>query len=108
MFKELLPIGTVVTLRGGIRKIMIIGVKIAQQDKPDVVYDYVGVLYPEGFLGDEGNFMFNQSDINDVIFKGYNNPEREDMLDYLEKSCEKEDLQKGETFGQDGEQATAN
>lgn len=86
MIKDLLPIGTIVTLQGGVRKIMIIGVKTTIRDEPEVIYDYIGVLYPEGFLGDEGNFMFNHSDINDIIFKGYNNPERENFLNFLEQS----------------------
>ena len=90
MFKELLPIGTVVTLQGGIRKIMIIGVKITTNDNPEVIYDYIGVLYPEGFIGDDGNFMFNHSAINDIIFKGYNNPERENWIDYLDKTFTEE------------------
>lgn len=84
MFKDLLPIGTVVTLKGGVRKLMITGMKTAIKEEPDVIYDYIGVLYPEGFLGEEGNILFNQSDINDTIFVGYNNPEREDFLQYLE------------------------
>lgn len=90
MIKDLLPIGTVVTLQGGVRKIMIIGVKTTIRDAPEVIYDYIGVLYPEGFLGDEGNFMFNHSDINDIIFKGYNNPERENFLNFLEQSFTEE------------------
>lgn len=85
MFKDLLPIGSVVLLKGGIRKLMIIGMKMAEKDTPDVVYDYVGVLYPEGFIGEEGHFLFNESDINDIIFKGYSNPEREELLAFLDE-----------------------
>lgn len=35
-------------------------------------------------MGEEGNFLFNHDDINDIIFTGYSNPEREDFLDFLE------------------------
>lgn len=87
MFKDLLPIGTVVMLKGGIRKLMITGMKVTSKETPDLIYDYIGVIYPEGFLGEQGNFMFNHSDINDVIFKGYDNPERQDMLEYLDKKA---------------------
>lgn len=90
MFKELLPVGSVVTLVGGVRKIMIIGIKTMHKDNPDLIYDYIGVLYPEGFLGDEGNFMFNHSDINDIIFKGYQNPERDNFIEYMEQAYKKE------------------
>lgn len=82
--KELLPIGSVVILKNGVRKLMITGIKTALKDAPSKIYDYIGVLYPEGFMGDKGNFLFDDDNINDIIFKGYNNPEREDFLEYLE------------------------
>ena len=47
MYKELLPIGTVVILRGGLRKLMITGIKVANVDTLEKVYYYIGVLYPE-------------------------------------------------------------
>lgn len=86
MLKDLLPIGSVVILKGGLRKLMIIGIKIATEEDPNNYFDYMGVLYPEGFLGDEGHFLFNHSDINDIIFTGYSNPEREEFLDFLESN----------------------
>lgn len=90
MIKELLPIGSVVILQGGIKKIMITGLKVAKKDTPTDFYDYIGVLYPEGFIGDEANFLFNHSDINDVVFLGYNNPERESFMSFLEEEYYKE------------------
>ena len=86
MFKNLLPIGSVVLLKEGTKKLMIIGMKPMSTDKPDVIYDYVGVLYPEGFLSSEYSFMFNHEDINDVIFTGYNNPEREMFMEVVEEA----------------------
>lgn len=85
MINELLPIGSIVLLKGGIRKLMITGIKTVVKEEPDTIYDYIGVLYPEGFIGDEGNFLFNNEDINDVIFKGYTNPEREDFMAFLDQ-----------------------
>ena len=85
MINELLPIGSIVLLKGGIRKLMITGIKTVVKEEPDTIYDYIGVLYPEGFIGDEGNFLFNNEDINDVIFKGYTNPEREDYMAFLDQ-----------------------
>ena len=85
MFKNLLPIGSVVLLKGGFKKIMITGIKAASSDEPNNFHDYIGVFYPEGFMGNEGNFLFNHDDINDVVFTGYNNPEREAFLEYLEQ-----------------------
>lgn len=89
MFKNLLPIGTIVLLKGGIRKLMITGIKVASTENQDRVYDYIGVLYPEGFMGEQGNFMFNHSEINDVIYMGYTNPERDDFINFLEEQSDK-------------------
>ena len=45
--ENLLPIGSVVLLKGGVKRLMIYGVR--QTDKKDnTEYDYIGVLYPEG------------------------------------------------------------
>lgn len=86
MFKNLLPIGSVVLLKEGTKKLMIMGIKPVSEEKPDTVYDYIGVVYPEGFLSNEYNFLFNHSDINDVIFTGYNNPERENFLQFMQEA----------------------
>lgn len=80
--KDLLPIGTVVALKEGTKSLMIIGVM--QTDDTDRVYDYIAVLYPEGFLNTEMFFLFNHEDIDDIIFKGYDNPERKAFIASLE------------------------
>lgn len=89
MLKDLLPIGSVVLLKGGTKKLMITGIKPVSEDKPDTVYDYIGVVYPEGFLSNEYNFLFNHKDINDIIFIGYNNLEREEFIRTMEEELEK-------------------
>lgn len=89
MLKDLLPIGSVVLLKGGTKKLMITGIKPVSEDKPDMVYDYIGVVYPEGFLSNEYNFLFNHKDINDIIFIGYNNLEREEFIRTMEEEFEK-------------------
>lgn len=93
MIKELLPVGSVVLLKGGIKKLIIIGIKQANAENPDVEYDYAGVLYPEGYLGDDTFYLFNHSDINDIVFKGYDNPERNEFLTTLEKMYSDETTQ---------------
>lgn len=90
MFDKLLPIGSVVLLKSGIRKLMIIGIKPIREEEPDKVYDYIGVLYPEGYLGGKSCYLFCHDDINDVIFRGYENPEREAFIHYLEEACHEE------------------
>lgn len=90
MLENLLPIGSVVLLKEGTKKLMIIGIKPVTAEKPDVIYDYIGVLFPEGFLSNEYNFLFNHDDINDVVFIGYNNPEREEFIKVIEEAYKKE------------------
>lgn len=90
MLKELLPIGSVVLLKEGTKKLMIIGIKPVSEDNPNTVFDYIGVVYPEGYLSNEYNFLFNHNDINDVVFIGYNNPEREDFIEFMEEAFKKE------------------
>lgn len=94
MFKELLPIGSVVLLQGGSKKLMIIGLKPVKEEEPQVIYDYIGVLYPEGFISNEYNFLFNHKDINDVVFLGYNNPERETFIDFMQEAYNSEKVDK--------------
>ena len=90
MFEKLLPIGSVVLLKGGVKKLMITGIKPVAAEKPDDVYDYIGVIYPEGYLSNEYNFLFNHDDINDVVFTGYKNPEREEFIRFLTEEYAKQ------------------
>lgn len=85
--KDILPIGSVVLLKGGVKKLMVIGIFTEVQREEKIVdsYDYIGVVYPEGFLGLDSMMLFNQSDINDIVFRGYENPERHEFIEYVEE-----------------------
>lgn len=86
--RELLPIGSIVVLNGGTKKLMVFGVK--QTDtSTNAVYDYLGVIYPEGNIGLGGQFFFNHSDINKVFFRGYEDDEREEFIQRLYEHFEK-------------------
>lgn len=78
---ELLPIGSVVLLKGGEKKIMITGVMQTNEDGKE--YDYLSVIYPEGNIGKGGSFLFNHSDIEQVYFEGYKDAERETFMEKL-------------------------
>lgn len=80
--REFLPIGSVVMLSGAQKALMIYGV--AQTDsETDIEYDYIGVLWPEGNISADTQFMFNQADVEDVLYRGYDTPERVAFLDGL-------------------------
>ena len=80
--RDLLPIGSVVLLNGGKKKLMVIGVKQKKQDT-NTEYDYSGVLYPEGSIGNMGQFLFNHNDIAEIIFEGYRSEERDEFINKL-------------------------
>jgi len=76
--KDLLPIGSVVLLEEGKKKVMIIGVKQMNGDTR-VEYDYLAVLYPEGYIADSMMFFFNHDAIAEVYHMGYRNQEHDEF-----------------------------
>lgn len=82
--KDLLPIGSVILLNEAEKKLMITGIKQTDMTE-NKTYDYIGVVYPEGKIGDETEFLFNHEDINNVFFKGYEDEERNQFMDRLSK-----------------------
>ena len=85
--KDLMPVGSVVLLEGGTKKVIIVGILQAknQENGNTMIYDYLGVPYPEGYLGEESAFLFQHASIREVAFRGYDDEERETFLNLLEK-----------------------
>lgn len=81
--KELLPIGSIVLLKEGMKRLMINGIKQTEMEGEQKEYDYIGVLYPEGYLGDQFLYLFNHEDIDQVFFRGFEDEERGAFLDKL-------------------------
>jgi hypothetical protein len=81
----LLPIGSVVLLKNGTKKLMIYGRK-QKLAAENTVYDYVGCLYPEGYINPDYSYVFNHEDIAVVIFTGYQDEEEKGYLEKLEQS----------------------
>jgi len=65
-----LPLGSVVLLDGGEKRIMIYG-RRQQATADGTMWDYAACLYPEGHLDDEHTFLFNHEQIERVFFLGY-------------------------------------
>lgn len=87
--KELLPIGSVVMLKDGKKRLMIYGIKQTDQET-NIEYDYIAVLYPEGNLGQVGHYFFNHEDIEQVYYLGLNDLERQIFLEKLENFYKKQ------------------
>ena len=79
-----LPLGSLVILKGGTKKLLIFGRKQVDS-KNNKKYDYVGVTYPEGNIGKENTYLFNHRDIKDIVFLGFTDHEDESFQEYLSK-----------------------
>lgn len=83
--KDLLPIGTVVLLKNGEKRLMIAGIKQMDTEDDTKEYDYYGVMYPEGHVGENFQYLFNHEDIAEIYFRGFEDEERTKFLDQLAK-----------------------
>lgn len=86
---NLLPIGSVVLLKSGKKKVMIYGRKQIHLDTGKM-YDYISCLYPEGNVSPEFTFLFNHEDIEKVFFKGYIDGEEIEFQELLYTSPKEE------------------
>lgn len=82
--EQLLPLGSIVTLKGGTKKIMIIG-RIQKAALDDTVYDYCACYYPEGFLSSDEMFLFQQTDIERIYFVGLQEQEEFAFRDMIQQ-----------------------
>lgn len=86
MYKDLLPLGSVVLLKGGKKKIMICG-RIQAQAGKNIIYDYSACYFPEGIVDPSKMFFFNRDAIERVFFLGCQDEDeltfRHNVLDQL-------------------------
>lgn len=69
MQNKYLPVGSVVKLVENAPKVMISGFN-AKSNKSGIVYDYFGILYPNGYKEDDDFILFNHSQIIELCFVG--------------------------------------
>ena len=69
-YDKYLPIGTVVMLKGGTKRAMIIGFCSIADGKKDKIYDYTGCLYPEGVISSDRTLLFDHSQIEKIYHLG--------------------------------------
>ncbi|USS90290.1 DUF4176 domain-containing protein [Fructilactobacillus carniphilus] len=84
---KLLPLGSIVILKEGLQKLMIVGRGAVYGDSEtgeEKFADYMAVIYPSG-IDPETTIFFNQSDIDKVIFKGFSDEEEIRFLDIYAK-----------------------
>lgn len=74
---NILPLGSVVLLKNGKRKLMITSRVPLYNNKGNIGYfDYAGCLHPVGQNGQQ-TFFFNEDDIEEIFFQGYVDEEEE-------------------------------
>ena len=92
---KMLPLGSIVILKGNTKKMMIIARVIGLPVKGEVYrFDYGACLYPEGMVGDS-LIYFNQEDIFKVVQEGYTDDDNEIMLENIEAMLQQTDIPKG-------------
>ena len=80
MKKEYLPLGSIVLLNNGEKKLMITGFSVSSPDYPNHLFDYCGCMYPEGIIRSDTICVFNHSEIKKVLFKGYLDQDEKEYL----------------------------
>lgn len=76
MFKGLLPIGSVVQIGDSKKKVMIVGCCQKGGSGEPRLWDYTGVIFPEGYLDANKMFLFNNEQITMVYALGYQDAEQ--------------------------------
>ena len=76
MLSGLLPIGSVVLLHESKKRVMIIGVCQKSVNNPDKIWDYSGVVFPEGYLAADKMIMFDNEQISQIFALGYQDAEQ--------------------------------
>lgn len=90
--EKFLPIGSVVMLKEGKKRLMITGfVSIGKNEDNQKVYDYTGCIYPEGFLSSDKVCLFNHDQIEKVYFKGFVDDEEIKFKERLNEIIKKMD-----------------
>lgn len=86
--KELLPIGTVVTLHQGTKKLMIIG-RIQREKTTGKIYDYAACLWPEGSIDTQHFYLFNTEDVHILYHIGLQSVEEFRFRSILDEQIKK-------------------
>ncbi len=84
-----LPIGSVVMLNGGKKRVMVTGFCAIANENPNKIYDYSGCIYPEGYISSNQVCLFDHNQIETVFYKGFVDDEeikfKEKLVDLLSK-----------------------
>lgn len=92
-YDRVLPIGTVVLLKGATARLMIIGYQRMSADESDkMIYDYCGCPYPEGYMSPEKTAIFNHDRIDRIISMGLQNQEYDELAGKIREIVAKREV----------------
>lgn len=89
--EKLLPVGSIIKVNGLEKLYMIASFMVTLSGGEK--YDYLAVRYPYGFIDDKCFYSFNKTDIDKVVYMGYESEMHDNciaVLDTLNKLSEKE------------------
>ena len=88
MNDKYLPIGSIVLLNNGTKKLMITGFCVAANNDQSKIFDYSGCLYPEGMLSSNEVALFNHDQIKQIYAIGFSDEEEKNFKERLLKVLE--------------------
>lgn len=94
---DFLPLGSVVVLKGGAQKAVIIARGlVANLTGEPLFFDYGGVLYPQGLVG-ENILYFNSEDIRKTLHEGYRDDDDDLVVTSIHEWMEVSPFERGNT-----------
>lgn len=91
IMKEILPLGSVVSLKRGSKRVMIAG-RLQTIPGSDEVYEYCAVPWPDGLIRSDMMYLFNSEDLETIWFIGLQDPEEFRFRSILASEAEKTGL----------------
>ena len=88
--EKFLPIGTIVMLKGGKKRLMVTGFCASQETEQGKMWDYSGCLYPEGILGSNQTALFDHYQIETIYHYGLIDGEEQEFKKKLKEYLENE------------------
>ncbi|EKJ3581710.1 TPA: DUF4176 domain-containing protein [Enterococcus faecalis] len=107
---HILPLGSVVILKGGDIKLIIVGrAQLFNNEGTIGYFDYSALGYPQGVIAESEFAFFNDEDIEKVLFEGYRDEQEVAFADSYEENLknvsypklviERESPKEPESFG---------
>lgn len=82
-YEKYLPIGTVVMLKNGKKRVMITGFCSVDKADKKKIYDYNGCMYPEGMIDSNQICLFNHEQIEKIYHIGLRDNEEKEFKEKL-------------------------